>query len=337
MGIFPQGCGGLGFALVLATAGGTVPARACTVPVFRYALDRWEPDAYRLVVDASWAATPDGLRLLAPLRGNGPANLAVEEREGAGARLEFPEGEGPVALWNGVLDADSLGRLLESPARAELVRRLIRGDSVVWVAVAGSDPEDQAATERLEERLRFLEQVGSLPEQDPTDPESRLGPGPELALRFSLLRMTADDPEEALFRRLLAGPGGEEGAAEGAGFAAAVFGRGRVLGAWPLASLEDALIEDVSLFLIGRCSCRVKQENPGWDLLLRADWERELEAADMVEDPVPEPTAAPGPVTITTAVAAPEAARRERAWRAWAGLGLVAVLGWAGWKIWRPR
>jgi hypothetical protein len=232
--------------------------------------------------------------------------------------------------------------LIESPARADLVRRLVRGDSVVWVVVAGAGPDDQAATERLEARLRFLEQVGSLPEQDPTDPESRLGPGPELALRFSVLRVEADDPREAVFRKLLAGPGGAEAGAEGAGFAAAVFGRGRVLGSWPLASLDDGMIEDASLFLIGRCSCRVKNENPGWDLLLRADWEgelrREAEAPDGAEARPDVPEAAP--MATVTSVATPADAgpgSRATPWRAWAGLGVAAGLAWAGWNLWRPR
>jgi hypothetical protein len=33
------------------------------------------------------------------------------------------------------------------------------------------------------------------------------------------------------------------------------------------------------MFLVGRCSCRVKNENPGWDLLLNVDWEKALKAA----------------------------------------------------------
>ncbi|MFT5104551.1 MAG: hypothetical protein ACI9UA_000166, partial [Pseudoalteromonas tetraodonis] len=33
-------------------------------------------------------------------------------------------------------------------------------------------------------------------------------------------------------------------------------------------------------FLTGACSCQVKAQNPGWDLLLSADWEKGLLAAD---------------------------------------------------------
>jgi hypothetical protein len=59
---------------------------------------------------------------------------------------------------------------------------------------------------------------------------------------------------------------------------AVVFGRGRVLGAWPAKGFGDEQIEEVCLFLLGACSCQVKNLNPGWDLLLRVDWDEELRA-----------------------------------------------------------
>jgi hypothetical protein len=76
---------------------------------------------------------------------------------------------------------------------------------------------------------------------------------------------------------MLAGPkSGLAGSSEP--WVAAVFGRGRVLGAWPAHGFGDAQIEEVCLFLLGACSCQVKNLNPGWDLLLRVDWDEELRA-----------------------------------------------------------
>jgi LPXTG-motif cell wall-anchored protein len=40
--------------------------------------------------------------------------------------------------------------------------------------------------------------------------------------------------------------------------------------------LDDATLEEASMFLVGRCGCRIKNENPGWDLLLNVDWEKAL-------------------------------------------------------------
>ena len=76
---------------------------------------------------------------------------------------------------------------------------------------------------------------------------------------------------------MLAGPGGKLDPTQG--FAAAVFGKGRVLGAWNLKELDDASLEEACLFLVGRCSCRLKNDNPGWDLLMNVDWPQALARA----------------------------------------------------------
>lgn len=67
-------------------------------------------------------------------------------------------------------------------------------------------------------------------------------------------------------------------------FGAVVFGRGRVLGAWPREDLGDEGIDEVSLFLLGACSCRVKFQNPGWDLALAVNWDEALLGAQMEAD-----------------------------------------------------
>ncbi len=54
-----------------------------------------------------------------------------------------------------------------------------------------------------------------------------------------------------------------------------VFGRGRALEVIPAADLTGSLIEDLTLYLSGPCSCQVKERNPGFDLLMATDWERE--------------------------------------------------------------
>jgi len=324
--------------LILMCTGGL--GLACTVPVFRYALDRWESDAFRLVVPASWMTDREKLKLLVPLRGNGEANVTVEESPDPAmttAKLLFPH-DG-TALWEGELQPASLSELLDSPLRQDLLRRLLAGDSVVWVVATAA--EQKGEVERIAARLRFLEQVAVLPTQDPNDPDSKLGPGPPLALRFSVLPLSLDDPAEQILAALLAGPEHADFVVNGTPFTAAVFGRGRVLGAWALDEIDDVGIEDASLFLTGRCSCRVKNENPGWDLLMKVDWERSLEEVDALE-PSPElGEATTFPVTDTVvmspAVASTTPSSPQPAWLRAAGIVGVLVLLVAGWRLWCIR
>ena len=336
---------------------------ACTIPVFRFALDRWEADPFRLVIPASWATQPEMMKLLVPLRGNGEANIRIEETADTTvteARLMFPHQD--TALWSGKLDAATLPPLLDSPARQELLKRVLAGDSAVWVVC--TKDADKAEADRIEKRLRFLEQVAALPPQDPNDPDSQLGPGPPLKLKFSVLRLSLDQPEEKLFAAMLAGPKQQDFLTSGTPFAAAVFGKGRVLGSWPLTQLDDTAIEDASLFLIGRCSCRIKNENPGWDVVLKADWERMLAKAGEAEvhddgrrtnppaskgDAPPTPdldervksldayiASSPAPASAATTFTATHVSFRVPP-LAWAAAGLAALAAVAGFMLWFKR
>jgi hypothetical protein len=263
----------LAFAVMVVSAG------ACTVPVFRYALDRWGADSYRLVVPASVGRQPDVIRMLIPLRGNGAANIKIESGPDAAAtdaQLLFGTMDA-VPLWTGPLNAETLRALLESPARQELIKRLFAGESVVWVIVEGGKPEGKAEGDRIEKRLRYLEQVMELPPQDPNDPDSEIGPGPALKLKLTTLRISQQDPAEKLFCAMLAGKKCAQALANGEAFAAPVFGRGRVLNSFRVQDLDSPAIDDITMFLTGRCSCRVKDQSPGWDVLLKVDWETELQ------------------------------------------------------------
>lgn len=284
----------------------TTAAHACTIPVFRFALDRWEADRFRLLTPASWATKPDMVRLLIPLRGNGEANIRIEDNPDTAAtetKLLFPHSD--TAVWSGTLDATTLPPLLDSPARRELLQRILRGDSVIWVVC--TKEADKAEADRVEKRLRFLEKVAALPPQDPDDPDSQLGPGPPLKLKFSVIRVSLDDPAEMIFAAMVAGPKQQDFMAKGTSFAGPIFAKGRVLGSWGLAELDDTAIEDATLFLIGRCSCRIKNENPGWDVVLKTDWEKALAKAG---DTAAENTAELAPPTTSDAKpATPEAQR----------------------------
>ena len=255
-------------------------AECCTIPVFRYALDRWEADKLTLIVPQSASKDAALADLLRPLRANGKANLEIKTSKDAAqekSELHFANhGEG--LMWSGDLNAASLAALLDSPARKQILHSILSGDSVTWVIVRGDSEEDKAHAERIAKRLKFLEQVAALPIQDPNDPDSQLGKGPELKLKFSTLEVRRDDPAEQLLVKMLAGPMGEIDPAK-TSFAAAVFGRGRVLSSWKLADLDEPALEDASMFLTGRCSCRIKSNNPGWDLLLNVDWPSALERA----------------------------------------------------------
>jgi hypothetical protein len=255
--------------------------QGCSVPVFRYALDHWHADNFRLELSARDAADPEVTRFARNLGANSGLNLEVRrlaaETEGTSRLLRPAHGNAePTQLWDGAVTGQTLSTLTDSPLRREIVARLLRGDSAVWILVEGTDRgANEATSALLEKRLRYLEQVVRLPDIDPNDPSSKIGPGPALKVAFSRLNLSQKAEGEAPLRAMLAGPRSGLERSEQT-WIAAVFGRGRVLGAWPASEMDDAAIEEVALFLVGACSCQVKRQNPGWDLLLQFDWDEKL-------------------------------------------------------------
>ena len=277
---------------------------ACNIPVFRYALERWKPDDTDVVIfhdgtlaprqrdtiDRWQAQTIDG-------GGNGnvsvlPVDVTTDKRTelqqlwknlSSTSQVEMPHvlirtkvGKGRVINhWHGPIDeADEIG-IFGSPIREELGQRLLAGHSVVWLVVGSSDQErTNAAKKMLEEHFGTLAQKIKMPEGIGL-PGSELYASVPLVVRFSLLEIRPDDPEEKFLASLLTGIR-RRAHEDGEPLLVPVFGRGRALEVIPAGDFSPRLMEDLTIFLSGACSCQVKEQNPGFDLLIGADWDREL-------------------------------------------------------------
>lgn len=273
-----------------------VAAHACNVPVFRYALERWRADPYRIVVFHRGPLTDAEREILLPLeeqQDQGLTNVEVRRvdvnelkdpaDEELFASLENPElpllaVRYPEYLhidafaWKGPLSGESVAKLADSPVRQELIRRLVAGETAVWLFLESGDAEkDEPARKLLEKELKQLEQEVTLPELS-SSPEDQLLAGVPLRVAFSLLRVSREDPaEQALIEMLLHS---ESDLAERSDpMVFPVFGRGRALLPLVGAGITAENIYDSGAFLVGPCSCQVKELNPGFDLLLTAEWD----------------------------------------------------------------
>lgn len=287
-------------------AGGPGPASACSVPVFRYALERWPADNYLAVVFHQGALTPQQTAWVRDLdrqglAGKTSANLTLRTVDLSAAPdatllrlwqplaptttlpalvLMPPPGLGiSTPAWHGPLTSDNVRQLLDSPARREIAGRLLRGDSAVWVLLESGDPKlDTAAAQMLEARLKHLQSTLKLPALDPADVVggATAASQEKLKLVFSVLRVSRQDPVESALVRMLLNTE-EDLAAAREPIAFPLFGRGRVLYALVGRGINHEMIDEASGFLTGACSCVVKDENPGRDLLMAVDWARLVE------------------------------------------------------------
>jgi hypothetical protein len=296
-------------------------AFACQVPVFRFALERWNPDAYGIKVfpGPSGKFTPDeqaavdfltALRQPAGADSGVFANLAVEtssepssENGGKGLVISYPQkhrGFSFKPIETTALTLENAKRLVDSPARRELVKRLLSGESAVWVLLeSGNTEADEEAMKTLVASNSDAKGLLKIPDGVMTrsDAESEknftavnaddiLRSEVPLKIDFSVIRVRRDDPAEALFIPMLLGIEDDlhEFAAEPLVFP--VFGRGRLLA--PLIGrgvTRDNIIE-YSTYICGACSCEVKDQNPGVDLLITADWDTALHGSEVVMEKI---------------------------------------------------
>jgi hypothetical protein len=225
--------------------------------------------------------------------GNGPAAAAfypgrIDERTLALVSSLPGEQSGPVLvirypfnygiphhLWSGPFDLAVVHGFLDSPARQELAKRLQDGQTAVWLMIdSGDKAADDASAASLQKTFAKLHKELKLPTLT-DDPDDRLlnPEAPKLRIEFSLLRVSRNDPkEEKLIHTLLHMEDGLAEITEPIVFP--IYGRGIALPAFAGKGITEAHEElhDVAAFLVGPCSCQVKAQNPGIDLLMSANW-----------------------------------------------------------------
>jgi len=286
-------------------------AQACDVPVFRYALERWPSVPYEAALLHRGPLTEAETKAADRLDSVPAANLRVRRADlsnESGARLErlWDEAGRPklpcvvlryplelgiaTPIWVGPLTDENAGAVADSPARREVGRRILEGDSAVWVLLeSGNAERDAAARSLLEKHLKQANETVELPPGLADVPQGRAQIfavlSPPVHVHFSLLAVAHADPAERIFSAMLLNsePGLTEYASQPMVFP--IYGRGRSLYALVGKGITEENVLEACRFLVGACSCIAKAENPGTDLLMAADWEAGLDgsAVNVVE------------------------------------------------------
>ncbi len=329
-------------AVVLALACSPADRETCNIPVFRYALERWHSAPYEVIVFHKGPLEGDARAAVDALRAGG-ANVEVDhvdlDRDPSPRVRKIWEAEPGASVpwmvalfpgmdlpaWAGPASAAAATALMDSPARRELAKRLLAGDSTIWILLeSGEKAKDDAAADLLEKHLRELEKSLKIPPRAPDDPP--LLSDLPLKIVFSILRLSRQDPsEKTLLEMLRRSDPKVEGPA-----IFLVFGRGRALPPITGTELKGENFNLAGEFVAGPCACEVKEQNPGLDLLLSVDWDQALSLARAepgipIPDPVIPPKIAPPPPLPPAAPAEPAPARLPRP-LLWAALAAAAVL-----------
>jgi len=311
------------FTTLLLTVGTT--ANACSVPVFRYALERWRSDPYPVLVfhrgpltDAQQAQ----IAILEPagLAGDLFSNVSVERVDLETLPADTPKGRflhqlwkqqnsptlphvvvnypipNTFPVWSGPLadfGKERARQLLDSPRRREIADRILKGGTGVFLLLESGKPEqDKAAAEIIKRELAKLEKSLKLPELDQQDIDNGLiSVDPEsLSISFSMLTVSRDDPAEQLLIRMLMGCDpliGDLREYKDEPMVFPVFGRGRVLYTLVGKGINTENMAEACGHLVQSCTCEIKEQNPGMDLLMSIDWDNLIDFTETKEQVLP--------------------------------------------------
>jgi hypothetical protein len=311
----------LGFAW-LAIAGSIY---ACQVPVFRYALERWTPDRYEVLVVSKQGLSGQEQELLKKMQqqSDDPSAASYSVRsidlsqspdpglqqlwrehsadESAVMAVLYPgNSQVPNRLaYASPFSEAELDRVLDSPVRRALVEKLQSGDSAVWIFVpCGNKEKDDAAYEQLSSQIKKDSEWIQLPTPEELDVAHEVIKGTKIELRigFSIVTLGKQDPAERfVLNALLNSESDLRDFEEPLAFP--VFGRGRVLYALVGKGISPETIRSATSFITGPCSCQVKNQNPGFDLLISNDWSQAVGDV-LISEPIPEVSTQPRLLTI---------------------------------------
>lgn len=354
--------------LVLVSGAFVIPqsTQGCTIPVFRYALEKWELTKYEILVFHKGPVPEDVARELKKWEdATNKANIEItavnldEKLTKPQQRIWDKEGDGKQtswmvvryaaadptepSAWRGPCTVANLNSLLDSPVRRAVLSHMTQGATTVWILLTSDNAKkDREVLDLLTKELQGLEKKIKLPVQSDTGPQIKL-PIP-LKVHFPIIVLDRAHAEEAGFIRLLEGT--EERLADKKGpFLFPMFGRGRVLGSIVEEEITPEQILSVSQFLCRECSCQVKELNPGIDMLMVAHWNDAFDQLYDKKDPFPMPklrrtSLSPAEVAPSPAPSPKIEEPKERTERTpfdvrfglWLGIGvasgLVLLSGW---------
>jgi hypothetical protein len=292
-------------------------AESCSVPVFRYALERWKPDPYKGIFIYRGEITQKDQALLrqleeAAMNPEYPLNLRIrpvdtkafsEEKLRELLKGPIPEklpvlavwypGEMGKAtpLWKIELSPAGVKELADSPKRRQLTASLINGESIVWVFVpSGNSQKDEQARALIRMELdTALDTLAKTPFFVLSGSTKK-----KLTYGFPILTVSRSDPQERFFLDMLMHCESDLFEYKNEAMVFPVFGRGRLLGGLFGEHISKKNIQGVVSYLAAACSCEVKAQHPGMDLLLSAFWDKVVMGelfSDLADaNPVPELT-----------------------------------------------
>ncbi len=270
----------------------------CEIPVFRYTLERWPADKYTLLVkipkDKALSKAESALiqKLTVGLAGEGGhANASLKlvkaDTPFTSIELRYPKESGILRhAWKGLLNEDNVTNLLNSPVREKLQKSILNGESIIWIIVESGNQEQDDAFEKslkayLSQAGKDLKLSDGIIQMDDADKIDAMSTKKELdnlirstvplKISFDTIRLSRSDPQEDILLDMLLGQSVSLADTKET-LAIPIFGRGRCLEGIPASKLTLDNLKKMTTYLCSGCSCTVKAESPGVDIIMNVPW-----------------------------------------------------------------
>lgn len=275
------------FVFLIIMSGYNSSTFSCSTPVFRYALEMWPAYSYIVEITHDGNLNNSQQQALTLLQNASStefsANLQIIENaktdnsESAMIKMTFPKEHNISGIiWSGPLTLENAEKIINSPSRIQALKNIQRGDAAVWLFLESGNPiRDDKQFKILEEELLRLSRELKLSETA-TDVAGNLLDIKVIntGVNFSLVRINRNDPMEEVFIDILLRTEADLQYFKNAPLAFPMFGQGRVLYALAGNGIKSKNIETACSTIIGWCSCTIKDDNPGTDLLFAANWDK---------------------------------------------------------------
>lgn len=288
------------------------PAFPCNVPVFRYALERWTADPYRLMVFHRGPMNTEQNRILEDLEqisfhGDSTLNLIIQHTDlnktnqnplqGLDDNLNYPlimlfypEQTGiPYPIWLGELNKSNTDLLKESPIRREITDQLLAGETAVFLFLeSGISNLDQRYYQLLNHELKTLSAQIQIPTTavDINGNPLEIDEFKNVNLRFTVKKLSRQNPSEKIFVAMLLGLESDLSEYQ-VPIVFPVFGQGRSLYALVGAGINKKTIEKACRSLVDWCTCEIKAMHQGIDLLFSAHWSEGIGESWIIDEELP--------------------------------------------------
>lgn len=206
-------------------------------------------------------------------------------------------------VYSGALTSDEIASLATSAARQRIADLLADGRSGTFVLLTGKDKSANESAEKMLNALAADVAAGKVdlysgPQPGPGSPSVGSEEVPDSSLpksesdidkedadksapsrQIGVVTLARDDPKERWLTEMLLAvePDLKDKEFEDQPMVFVVYGRARALPPYIGKGITRNNMLEVLDFITGACSCTVKEQNPGVDLLTRYDWETAAE------------------------------------------------------------